>query len=104
MARLKALALLQILASLRMGIDERGGGGVMPDIEGLWRRPDVVGIEFMEIRTNRLMKYVTAGPFYGWLVFKHPNGQWVSLRKATQDDLDDIGKAFLGIISLEAPR
>ena len=50
------------------------------------------------------MKYVTAGPFEGWIVFKHPDGQWVTLREATQDDLDVIGNAWLGIISLEAPR
>ena len=40
MARLKALALLQILASLRMGIDERGGGGGMSNTAGLWSQPD----------------------------------------------------------------
>ena len=37
-------------------------------------------------------------------VLKHPDGQWVTLRKATQEDLDGIGSAWLGIISLEAPK
>jgi len=25
--------------------------------------------------------------FYGWVFWRHPNGQWVSLRKATAQEL-----------------
>jgi len=28
-----------------------------------------------------------ADPFYGWAFVKHPDGQWVSLRKATEEEL-----------------
>ena len=28
----------------------------------------------------------------GWIMYKHPDGQWVSLRKATQADENDLAK------------
>ena len=31
----------------------------------------------------------------GWLLYKHPDGQWVSLRKATDDDLARINAAVV---------
>ena len=32
---------------------------------------------------------------HGWLFFRHPEGQWVSLRKATDDDLASISAAIV---------
>jgi hypothetical protein len=40
--------------------------------------------------TKRVLRYVTEGPYEGWLCFKHPDGQWVTLRKATDDDLETL--------------
>lgn len=31
----------------------------------------------------------------GWLLYKHPDGQWVSLRKATDDDIKRINEAVV---------
>ena len=36
------------------------------------------------------MVLVTEGPWYGWLCYRHLEGQWVSLRKATDDDKQRI--------------
>ena len=30
-----------------------------------------------------------------WLFYKHPDGQWVTLREATDDDLDGLGRKGL---------
>lgn len=58
---------------------------------------DVFGIEFYDAATGRTMKYAYPeeenGGWGGWLFFKHPDGQWVSLRKATDDDLGLINAA-----------
>lgn len=59
-------------------------------------QPD--GIDFYDAASGRLLKLVTAGPWRGWLAYLHPDGQWVSLRKATLEDLhaiDEAGKARL---------
>jgi hypothetical protein len=32
-------------------------------------------------------------PLAGWIVWKHPEGQWVTLRKATDDDIARINAA-----------
>ena len=29
--------------------------------------------------------------WYGWFFFRHPDGQWVSFRKATAAELETIG-------------
>lgn len=31
-----------------------------------------------------------ASGWNGWLCYRHPDGQWVTLRKATEDDLAKI--------------
>jgi hypothetical protein len=33
--------------------------------------------------------------WHGWLMYRHPDGQWVSLRKATDADLAAINKAVV---------
>jgi len=44
------------------------------------------GVAFFDLRSGRQMKRVTSGPWSGWIVYKHPDGQWVSLRKANDVD------------------
>ena len=29
-----------------------------------------------------------------WIFFKHPDGQWVSMRKATEDDIAKVRNLF----------
>ena len=48
---------------------------------------DPRGIHFYDIKSKREMKLITEGSFNGWLCYKHPDGQWVTLREATKEDL-----------------
>lgn len=50
-----------------------------------------VGIRFYA--NGRHMLLVEEGEWAGWLCYRHPEGQWVSLRVATDDDLDRIRAA-----------
>ena len=36
---------------------------------------------------KRAVETDKADRFYGWVFYKHPDGQWVTLRKATPDEL-----------------
>jgi hypothetical protein len=59
---------------------------------------DVPGLEFYEAKTRKQMKYVYPDSEHwarGWILYKHPDGQWVTLRKATQDDIDRISAAVV---------
>ena len=51
------------------------------------------GIEFCDAATNRNVKLCEDGPWKGWLAYKHPDGQWVSWRKATEADFAAIRNA-----------
>lgn len=31
----------------------------------------------------------------GWLIYRHPEGQWVTLRKATDDDIAKVNQAVV---------
>jgi hypothetical protein len=45
------------------------------------------GIKFFDAISDRQMILVADGePFAGWLCYQHPDGQWVSLRKAITDN------------------
>ncbi len=45
------------------------------------------GIVFDDLRSGRLLLLVAEGqPYAGWLCYRHPDGQWVTLREATDDD------------------
>lgn len=51
---------------------------------------DPPGLNFYDQETRRTMRYVYPDTKHwaaGWLLFKHPDGQWVTLRKATENDL-----------------
>ena len=55
------------------------------------------GVKFYSQSMNREMKLVKdAGrPWDGWLVWKHPDGHWVSLRLATKADLAELDNAIV---------
>jgi hypothetical protein len=36
---------------------------------------------------HRAVETDKANQFYGWVFYKHPDGQWVTLRKATEQEL-----------------
>lgn len=45
---------------------------------------DPPGVEFFDTLSQRQMKLVTDGSWAGWIVYKHPDGQWVTLRRLTE--------------------
>lgn len=53
------------------------------------------GISFFDMASNREMLLVDEGQAYaGWICYRHPDGQWVTLRKATEEDRVKIPRAF----------
>ena len=55
---------------------------------------DPPGIEFFDAASQRHMKLVTGGgSFEGWIVYKHPDGQWVTVRRATEEDRARLAEA-----------
>lgn len=59
---------------------------------------DPPGLQFFDAASNRQMKYVY--PDYqhscaGWILYKHPDGQWVTLRKATDKDIESMSAAVI---------
>jgi hypothetical protein len=54
------------------------------------------GLDFYDCASGREMKYVYPDSSHwtaGWLLYKHPDGQWVTLRKATDADISTINRA-----------
>jgi hypothetical protein len=54
------------------------------------------GIDFWSSARRQEMRYLypdSGHPWSGWIVFKHPDGQWVSLRKATDRDITELSAA-----------
>lgn len=55
------------------------------------------GFRFFDNASNRQMMIVYATErresIRGWLLYRHPDGQWVTLRKATADDRSAINRA-----------
>jgi len=60
---------------------------------------DVPGFEFYDQASKRQMKYVypdTAHWTAGWILYRNPgDGQWVTLRKATDDDIKALNRAVV---------
>lgn len=52
------------------------------------------GVEFFDCASSRTMLLVaddeSRKEIRGWVLYRHPDGQWVTLRKATDEDLDRI--------------
>jgi hypothetical protein len=61
---------------------------------------DPPGVAFYDLASDRQMKLITEGPYRRWLVFKHPDGQWVSLREATPKDYAQVAPAAIQAGSL----
>lgn len=54
------------------------------------------GLRFYDGASQRDMLLVYAPhEWAGWLCYRHPDGQWVSLRKATEDDQSRINRAVV---------
>ena len=51
------------------------------------------GTRFYDKGTGRDMILVTEGHSKDWLCYRHPDGQWVTLRKATIEDLKSLENA-----------
>lgn len=47
----------------------------------------------IELRDGKHAVCLDEGPFHGWVFFKHPDGQWVSLRKALPEEIADAKRA-----------
>jgi hypothetical protein len=56
--------------------------------EGLRYEP--AGFRFRDANYGDMV-YVTEGHMAGWLSYRHPDGYFVSLRKATPEDLKRLG-------------
>lgn len=53
-----------------------------------------LGVEFYDKASGREMLLIDEGEsFGGWLCYRHPDGQWVTLRKATEADRRAIATA-----------
>ena len=49
-------------------------------------QPITAGVWFWDMASGQEMLYAKAGPFAGWILYRHPDGQFVTLRRATDDD------------------
>ena len=52
--------------------------------DGTINHYDPEGVLFWE--EGRKLKLLVEGPYKDWVCYKHPDGQWVTLRKATRED------------------
>lgn len=59
------------------------------------KHPKPPGFEFYDTRSGRHCVYVDQEfmSLKGWLFYEHPDGHWVSLRKATAEDRRKIDEA-----------
>lgn len=48
------------------------------------------GLEWTDMNTGRSEMLVTEGIWADWILYKHPDGQWVSLQKVTPEQRDII--------------
>jgi len=48
--------------------------------------PKPAGFEFFDVTSQRHAMLSVEGWTKGWLLWKHPDGQWITWRKATKDD------------------
>jgi hypothetical protein len=59
---------------------------------------DVTPLRFYDAGTGREMLYVypdTKHSFAGWLLFKARNGNWVTYRKATDEDIETLSSSVV---------
>ena len=58
--------------------------------------PPKPSLYFYDGASSRRMCYVypsASGHYAGWLLYQHADGHWVTLRKATDDDIERMNKA-----------
>lgn len=55
---------------------------------------DPIGLDFFDKRINRKVRIALSGPWNGYLVFQHPEGMWVFMRKCTEEDAKYIIEVF----------
>ena len=56
---------------------------------------DVTPLKFYDAANQREMMYIYPDTKHwcaGWLLYRHPDGQWVTLRKATGADIRSMSK------------
>lgn len=54
------------------------------------------GINFWSATRKQEMRYLypdSGHEWAGWILYRHPDGQWVSLRKATDRDIAELSAA-----------
>jgi hypothetical protein len=59
---------------------------------------DVPGVEFYDVASGRTMKYVYPDTKHwaaGWILYRNGDGGWVTLRKASPDDVSVITRAVV---------
>ena len=59
---------------------------------------DVAPLRFYDQRRRQNMMYVypdTKHELAGWLLYQHPAGQWVTLRKATDNDVERLSSMVI---------
>lgn len=53
------------------------------------------GLRFFNKATGQEMLLVAPGePYAGWLCYRHPDGQWVTIREATAEDHKAIDESL----------
>lgn len=52
------------------------------------------GYKFFDQRRHVEMMLIYEGDWDNWIAYKHPDGQWVTLRKATDKDISALAKAM----------
>lgn len=65
-----------------------------------FKHSDPPGIEFRDSLRHRTMKYVAPDLVHeaaGWFLFKHPDGQWVTDRQATEAEKYAIELSILDV-------
>ena len=77
-------------------MDTEPADKVLSDLEkSIGKSFEPKGTRFYSKALKREMMLVYEGqPWAGWIVYKHPDGHWVSYRKATQQDHAELGAAI----------
>lgn len=58
------------------------------------------GFQFRDSSDGQNKILVTKGAYEGWICYQHPDGQWVTLRKATEEDKQKITRTFKAYTSV----
>ena len=48
------------------------------------------GVKFYDAASKRVLLLVKEGWAEGWLCYKHPDGQWVTVREATEKEIGSV--------------